>query len=305
MICVKPLNACGDIMTSIQVTDICGFFGVDKAKASALNLPMELLVTSVAAQKPEGAYCFVKSEARLPELSFSRSIVVCGADRSEIVYDAGKQSIFIFTTEPRDEYFYCLATFCSKSVLGDENFIRTQSCALVHNSATVSPDATLGVNTVIHPNCVIYDNVEIAANCIIGPGCVVGYSGFGVVKDKSGRNLKVPHLGGVRIDEHCNIGALNTICSGTLDPTVVGAYTCTDDHVHIAHNVQIGVNCILTACAELSGSVTVGNDVWIGPNASIKNGLTIGDNAFIGIASNIIKNVAPNTVVAGNPGKVF
>jgi acetyltransferase-like isoleucine patch superfamily enzyme len=51
------------------------------------------------------------------------------------------------------------------------------------------------------------------------------------------------------------------------------------------------------------GSITIGNDVWIGYGATILSGLSIGDGAVIGAMSVVTKNVAPCSIVAGNPAK--
>lgn len=53
------------------------------------------------------------------------------------------------------------------------------------------------------------------------------------------------------------------------------------------------------------GDVNIGNDVWIGWGATILSGITIGDGAVIGACSVVSKDVAPYTVVAGNPIKVI
>jgi len=47
----------------------------------------------------------------------------------------------------------------------------------------------------------------------------------------------------------------------------------------------------------------IGNDVWIGDGAFIKQGVTIGDGAIIGMGSVVTKDVAPYTIVAGNPAQ--
>jgi acetyltransferase-like isoleucine patch superfamily enzyme len=50
--------------------------------------------------------------------------------------------------------------------------------------------------------------------------------------------------------------------------------------------------------------VVIGNDVWIGPNATILKGVTIGDGAFIEPGSLVTADVAPRTRVIGNPAQV-
>jgi acetyltransferase-like isoleucine patch superfamily enzyme len=49
--------------------------------------------------------------------------------------------------------------------------------------------------------------------------------------------------------------------------------------------------------------IIIGNDVWIGMNATILKGVTIGDGAIIAAGAVVTKNVEAWTIVAGNPAK--
>lgn len=51
------------------------------------------------------------------------------------------------------------------------------------------------------------------------------------------------------------------------------------------------------------GDTVIGNDVWIGQNAVILPGVHIGDGAIIGASSVVGCDVAPYTIVIGNPAK--
>jgi virginiamycin A acetyltransferase len=51
------------------------------------------------------------------------------------------------------------------------------------------------------------------------------------------------------------------------------------------------------------GDTIIGNDVWIGYNATIMPGIKIGDGAITAANSTVIKNVEPYTIVGGNPIK--
>jgi virginiamycin A acetyltransferase len=51
------------------------------------------------------------------------------------------------------------------------------------------------------------------------------------------------------------------------------------------------------------GNITIGNDVWIGYNATIMAGVTIGDGAIIATNSTVTKDVAPYSIIGGNPAK--
>ncbi len=49
----------------------------------------------------------------------------------------------------------------------------------------------------------------------------------------------------------------------------------------------------------------IGHDVWIGYGVYIKAGITIGTGSVIGMGSVITKDVAPYSIVAGNPGRLI
>lgn len=51
------------------------------------------------------------------------------------------------------------------------------------------------------------------------------------------------------------------------------------------------------------GNVVIGNDVWLGYNATIMAGVKIGDGAIIAANSTVVNDVEPYTIVGGNPAK--
>ncbi|BAQ34891.1 Vat family streptogramin A O-acetyltransferase [Dehalococcoides sp. THU3] len=53
------------------------------------------------------------------------------------------------------------------------------------------------------------------------------------------------------------------------------------------------------------GDTVVGNDVWIGYDSLIMPGIKIGDGAIIAARSVVTKDVAPYTIVGGNPARVI
>lgn len=53
----------------------------------------------------------------------------------------------------------------------------------------------------------------------------------------------------------------------------------------------------------LKSAPSIGNDVWIGANATILRGVTIGDGAVISAGSVVHKDVPPYTVVSGYPAR--
>jgi virginiamycin A acetyltransferase len=61
--------------------------------------------------------------------------------------------------------------------------------------------------------------------------------------------------------------------------------------------------CHFTGHPATKGDIIIGNDVWIGLNATILSGVTIGDGAVIGANSLVARDVEPYTIVAGNPAR--
>lgn len=55
---------------------------------------------------------------------------------------------------------------------------------------------------------------------------------------------------------------------------------------------------------EAASPIRIGHDVWIGGGAIVLPGVTVGDAAVIGAGAVVTRNVAPRTVVAGNPARV-
>lgn len=83
--------------------------------------------------------------------------------------------------------------------------------------------------------------------------------------------------------------------------------------IYIGDNVLIGHNVVLATLNHeenpskrgnlMPAPIKIGNDVWIGSNATILSGVSIGDGAIIAAGAVVTKDVAENTVVGGVPAK--
>ncbi|SOC44723.1 serine O-acetyltransferase [Salinicoccus kekensis] len=75
-------------------------------------------------------------------------------------------------------------------------------------------------------------------------------------------------------------------------------------------NAKIGSYCRIYQGVTIggrgeSGTPQIGNNVFIGANATVIGGVEVGDNAIIGAGSLVIHDVKTNSVVAGNPAKII
>ncbi|NKF08485.1 UDP-3-O-(3-hydroxymyristoyl)glucosamine N-acyltransferase [Clostridium gasigenes] len=224
------------------------------------------------------------------------------------------KNTYVFAENPRYEYARVVNAVLKNEEKNKMNIQLINGSYIsefsnIHESVFIEPtcyignNVKIGKNTIIMAGAKIKDNVTIGENCIIRENCVIGGFGFGFEKDKSGINYRIPHIGGVIIEDNVEVGAITTICSGTINPTIIKNYVKIDDHVHIAHNCVIGENCTITACAEISGSCIVGKNTWIAPNTSVINGITIGENVTIGMGAVINKSVNNNEVMVGSPAE--
>ncbi len=55
----------------------------------------------------------------------------------------------------------------------------------------------------------------------------------------------------------------------------------------------------------IKGDTVIGNDVWIGNGVTFMPGVKIGDGAIIASNSTITKDVAPYSIVGGNPASLI
>jgi UDP-3-O-[3-hydroxymyristoyl] glucosamine N-acyltransferase len=183
----------------------------------------------------------------------------------------------------------------------------------------VGKNVTIGNNVKIYPNCFIGDNVSIGDNCIffagvkiyseteIGnncnfhSGCVVGSDGFGFAPTEEGTFNKIPQIGNVIIEDDVEIGANTTIDRATLGITLIRKGVKLDNHIQIAHNVEIGENTVIAAQTGIAGSTKIGSNCLIGGQVGIAGHLTIGNNVRVQAQSGIGKNVPDGEIIQGSP----
>jgi acetyltransferase-like isoleucine patch superfamily enzyme len=143
---------------------------------------------------------------------------------------------------------------------------------------------------------------RISPSVIIDQGAVIGAEGASVAKYKDERVL-FRHYGRVVLEDNVYIGANAVIQRGRIDDTIVGRGTVISSLCVVGANTIIGQNCTVTIQAGISGSARIGNRVWLGIGAKVRDYVTICDDAFIGMGSIVTKDITEPGIYAGNPCK--
>jgi acetyltransferase-like isoleucine patch superfamily enzyme len=150
-------------------------------------------------------------------------------------------------------------------------------------------------------NCVA-DTVTLGKNVKLAQfinlyGCAVGDN------TKIGAFVEIQK--NASIGSNCKISSHTFVCEGVT----------IEEGVFVGHGVMFTNDKYPRATAPGGGLQTesdwqclptlVRRNASIGSNATILCGITIGENAIIGAGSVVTRDVAPNTVVAGNPARIL
>ena len=282
---------------------VCGVFDLIPGKAACISF--------LDKNKSSGYLEKTKSDLIIVPDNFD----YLNTSKSVIIAKNPKESFFKIV----EKYFYSktfdygvhnTAIISSKAKIDRDVYIGEnvviESDVVINSGVKIGSNCFIGKgskikdNSILHPNVTIYKNIMIGNNVEINSASVIGAHGFGILK-KDNKLIQVPHIGKVIIEDDVILGAGCTIDRATISNTIIGQGTKVDGQVHIAHNVKIGKNCIISGQSAIGGSTTLGNNVVLGGQVGIIDNLNIGNNCKVAAKSAVMKSLDDNITVSGIP----
>jgi len=244
----------------------------------------------------ENSLCFVRDAKFLETLSPNAGAVIT---TEALANEITATQNFIIVDNPYLAYAKATQLFFEKyneSNAKIEPKIGTN--VTVGKNSVINGNCVIGDNVVIHDNVSIYSCTNIGSNSIIHSGTVIGSDGFGYAPKKEGWE-KIAHLGGVVIGSDVEIGANCAIDRGALGNTVIKDGVKFDNHIHIAHNVEIGENTAIAGQSGVAGSVKIGKNCQIAGKVGIVGWLEITDNVTVMAGTLVTKSLKQPGVYSG------
>jgi acetyltransferase-like isoleucine patch superfamily enzyme len=154
--------------------------------------------------------------------------------------------------------------------------------AVIGDGATVSTGAIVFAGTTIGEAAIVGDQACVRERVTLGAGSVVGR--------------------GSLVENDTSIGERVRIQANAY----VTAYTTVEDDVFVAPCVQTTNDNFMGRTEkrlELMKGPTIRRGARVGGGAVLCPGVEIGEEAFVGAGAVVTKDVAPRTVVVGNPAR--
>jgi UDP-3-O-[3-hydroxymyristoyl] glucosamine N-acyltransferase len=249
--------------------------------------------------------CFIQSEKTLGMFSdfAGVSCVVTTPELSEMIAD--KYPWGIIVSELPSITFYDINNhLCDRGFF----FYNTKFPTSIHPSAKIYPEAIVyDQGVIVGPDCIIEPGAIICPGAILGTGVVIrcgtviSSEGYQYYYGRNGKRIQVKHGGPCIINSDVEIKPNSIIDRGVLSvSTEIGSGTKIDAKVHFGHNVKCGVDCMIVGGTTISGNVTIGDYVWIGPGSTISSNINIGNHAYIALGSVVTRNILLEEKVSGN-----
>jgi UDP-3-O-[3-hydroxymyristoyl] glucosamine N-acyltransferase len=171
---------------------------------------------------------------------------------------------------------------------------------VIHSGAVIYDGVTIGDDSVIHANAVVRERCCLGKRCKLQPGAVIGSDGFGFAPDGQSY-YPIPQIGIVVLEDDVEIGANATVDRAALEVTLIRRGTKLDNLVQVAHNCQIGEDCMIVSQVGIAGSSKIGNHVTLAGQVGVVGHVRIGDNVVVGAQAGVPGSLEGNTYYSGSP----
>ncbi|WP_298718236.1 hypothetical protein [uncultured Oceanisphaera sp.] len=175
--------------------------------------------------------------------------------------------------------------------------------AQVASSAVIEPGVEVGAGSIICAGAVLKAGTRIGENTVVRENVVIGSDGVTVYRAEDGRLLKFPHVAGVFIGDHTEIGANAVVAGGILTPTFIGNEVIIGNLCNIGHGAVVDDGVWMSVGTLLGGHTTVNAGATIAMGVTIRDNLVIGEKASLGMGSVVVKSVDARHAMFGNPAK--
>ena len=226
-----------------------------------------------------------------PKLAFARAITVLHGVQYSPTGVSGDLIVGDDTKLGADLSVYPRVTIGRRVTIGDR--------VTLHSGVVIGDECSIGSDTVIHSNVSIYHKCQIGSRVVIHSGTVIGADGFSFVPDEQGHQVKLLHLGRVRIEDDCEIGANCSIDRGGFGDTILRRGVKLDNLIQIGHNCDVGEDTVVAALCGFSGGTRVGRRCVIAGQVGTNQHVRIGDDVTIIGQAGVTKDVPDGSVIAG------
>jgi UDP-3-O-[3-hydroxymyristoyl] glucosamine N-acyltransferase len=193
-----------------------------------------------------------------------------------------------------------LSTVIEPHVVVGQNAKIGKKCRIMAGTV-IENDAVVGDHTIIHPKVIVGYSCRIGSEVVIGAGSVIGSEGFGFAQDEKRKSHPIPQTGIVVIEDRVRVGANNCIDRAAYAETRIGAGTKLDNLCHIAHNVIIGEDCLLTSMLCIAGSSQIGDRVITSGQTGILDHVKVGNDIVLLHRAGVTKDIDTPGAYAGVP----
>jgi len=171
---------------------------------------------------------------------------------------------------------------------------------VIYPGAVIYDGVAIGDDSVIHANAVVRERCRLGRRSKLQPGAVVGSDGFGFAPDGSSY-YPIPQIGIVVLEDDVEIGANATVDRAAIEVTLIKRGTKLDNLVQVAHNCQIGEDCMIVSQVGIAGSSKIGNHVTLAGQVGVVGHVSIGNNVVVGAQAGVPGSLADDNYYSGSP----